>query len=242
MVYQPHKRIYTPPDETTVYRYMSFWKFVYLLRFKKLYFVRLDRLEDEMEGIVDDDRLRDKDKEAYLRINKYVNCWHISEYESAAMWKLYGGIHSESIAIKSSVGHIKEAVNNDGEPVIIGRVDYEKKPDDEILKNFYVQVYYKRKMYAHEQELRLCVSGSNFNPPPILADPPPYIENGQKLSRLYVSEEHPKGKLVRVDLSKLIDTVVVGDSRLETLTKELVHSTEGLSCCPVTHALSRRSG
>jgi hypothetical protein len=237
-MYQNHNKIETPPDETTVYRYMSFAKFVYLLWFKQLYFARLDRLDDEMEGIVDDVRLRDKHRECYLRINKYVNCWHTSDYESEAMWKLYGGAASESVAISSSIGRIKEAIAEDPNPVYIGRVHYEKKPDEEYSKNFYVQVYHKRRMYAHEQELRLCVSGSNDNPPAYLLNPPAGIQDNGRLSRFFVDDRHPDKVLVRVDLSRLILEVVVGDPWLEPLTQKLVHSVEGLAKCRVIPAMT----
>lgn len=237
-MFKSNKHFTTPPDETTVYRYMSFWKFVYLLHFKKLYFVRLDHLDDEMEGIMDDISLQDKHKESYLRINKYVNCWHINEDESEAMWKLYGGIPSESIAVKSSVGHIKEAIANDSTPTMIAKIDYDKKPNHEVLKNFYAQVFYKRRIYEHEKELRLCVSGSNTNPPPCLVSPSPheYFKDTRRLSRFIVDEQlYPKSVTVQVDLPRLIDTVVVGDCQLQPLTTELVRY-KGLKC-DVTHAI-----
>ena len=232
-MYESHNRIETPPDGTTVYRYMSFAKFMYLLRFKKLYFARLDRLDDEMEGIIDAVSLRNRHTECYLRINKYVNCWHISDYESEAMWKLYGGAGSESVAVQSSVGRIKEAIAKDREPVLIGRVHYDRKPDGEYLQNYYVQVYHKRRMYSHEQELRLCVSGSNDNPPKCLIEPPAGIQDTGGLSRFFIDEGHPDKMLVTVDLSKLVDAVIVGDPWLEPLTKKMVHAVKGLGKCPV---------
>jgi hypothetical protein len=216
---------------------MSFAKFVYLLQYKELYFARLDHLEDEMEGIIDVFPLRDKNRESYLRINKYVNCWHINEHESEAMWKLYGGVHLESIAVRSSVDRIKRAIANDHSPVMIGKIDYDKEPkelEEQVLHNFYAQVVYKRKIFAHEKELRLCVSGENANPPEYLITPLQYIKDTHKLSRLIVDEKlYPKKVLVKVDLSSLIDEVVVGDCWLKPLTEKLIKA-ERLNCAGIS--------
>jgi len=212
---------------------MSFARLMHLLKFKKLYFARLDHLEDQMEGIPVNIHLSDPHKESYLRINKYVNCWHINEHESEAMWKLYGGVPAESVAIKSSIGRVKDAIWDDPTPVIMGKVHYEDKPDEELLRSFYVQVYCKRRIYAHEQELRLCVSGSNENPHSCLFSPPPEIKNYRALSKLFVDERRPDHILVKIDLSKLIDTIVAGADWLQPLIRKIVRSIKGLGTCPV---------
>lgn len=238
-MYELHKYFDTPPNETTVYKYMSFAKFVYLLQYKKLYFTRLDHLEDEGEGIIEDPfSQQDKSRESYLRINKYVNCWHINEHQSEAMWKLYGGIRSEGVAVKSSVGGIKRAIAKDSTPVWIGRIDYNKDPqklNDEVLHSFYPQVLYKRKIFEHEKELRLCVSSPlNANPPPYLITGLPHIKDTRKLSRLIVDEQlYAKKILVKVDLSSLIDEVVVGNCWLKPLTEKMIKA-KRLKCAVIS--------
>lgn len=236
-MYQCHKYFDTPPDKTLVYRYMSFAKFVYLLQYKELYFARLDHLDDEMEGIIDDFSLQDKSRESYLRINKYVNCWHINEHESEAMWKLYGAVRSESIAVKSSVGRIKTAIANDPIPTMIGKIDYDKdlqKLNDEVLHNFYPQVLYKRKIFEHEKELRLCVSSPLNANPPQFKNGLPNIKDTRKLSRLIVDEQlYPKKILVKVDLSSLIDEVVVGNCWLKPLTEKMIKA-KRLKCAVIS--------
>jgi hypothetical protein len=49
MPYEPHFDIATPDDDHTLWRFMDFAKFVYLLRYG-LHFTRADRLGDEFEG------------------------------------------------------------------------------------------------------------------------------------------------------------------------------------------------
>jgi hypothetical protein len=44
----------------------------------------------------------------------YVNCWHISSHQSAAMWKIYLK-SDEGIAIQSTVGHLIESLKDENE-------------------------------------------------------------------------------------------------------------------------------
>src|SRR5450759_5853833 len=90
-----------------LWRYMDFLKFADLLQRHALWFTRLDELQDKHEGLlpryvnealsvlaVDNPGYRAFTYEQW-RKRGCVNCWHMSEYESAAMWDLYalrGGI------------------------------------------------------------------------------------------------------------------------------------------------------
>lgn len=42
-----------------------------------------------------------------------VNCWHKSDYESEAMWKLYS-VSGQGIAIESTVEQLKDSIIDDG--------------------------------------------------------------------------------------------------------------------------------
>ncbi len=64
------------------------------------------------KGAVD---LRDASRTATLRFG--VSCWHKSEYESEAMWKLYAAA-GQGIAIESTIGQLDAALGNRPEVTI----------------------------------------------------------------------------------------------------------------------------
>lgn len=85
-----------------------------------------------------------------------INCWHMNEHESAAMWKLYLK-SNEGIAVQSSYNKLRDCIIDD-EQVLVGMVkylDYEAEHIDpgNILSAF----VYKRKSFEHEREVRALV-------------------------------------------------------------------------------------
>ena len=104
--------IQVPPDETVIWRYMDMNRLLSLLRTSRLHLSRLDHLGDPWEGtwpqpVLDAYRSRatiskvefllDTDQ---LQKKTFVNCWHISPHESAALWALYS--KESGLAIKST--------------------------------------------------------------------------------------------------------------------------------------------
>jgi hypothetical protein len=102
-----------PPD-AVLWRYMAFPKFVSMLKERALYFCRADLLGDPLEGSFTrareverqallqnppDGRTRDElaevfrhNQEINMRNSRmiYVNCWHLGDHESMALWQGYG--------------------------------------------------------------------------------------------------------------------------------------------------------
>jgi hypothetical protein len=150
-MYEAHP-IFVQPDneDIQVWRYMDFTKFVSFIESRCLYFTRADRFDDPFEGSypkinVDARRILppgfppDKQDiyfkqmasmgEINQRWQKFhaINCWHMNEHESAAMWKLYLK-SDEGIAIQSTYRKLRESITDD-EKVYLGVVkyiDYEK--------------------------------------------------------------------------------------------------------------------
>src|SRR5208282_2647886 len=100
-MYKEHPVFKTPFHTCTVWRYMSFTKFAWLMAKESLYFSRLDQHNDQWEGLLPKNWNIDHLK--YARFTKYINCWHMNGSESDAMWKLYGNPAGETIAIKTTV-------------------------------------------------------------------------------------------------------------------------------------------
>jgi len=78
-----------------------------------------------------------------------VNCWHMSEHESDAMWRLY----PNCIAIQSTWKRLHDSLLQDG--VYIDPVRYNDFENDPIEKGHRHQnLFIKRKSFEYEKELR----------------------------------------------------------------------------------------
>src|SRR5690554_5603800 len=179
---------YKVTDNTTIFRYMEFTKFMDLLENKKLFFCNSDYFEDGYEGIMPDGfynkwtcSQRNSHKKVSAVINEvvkaYINCWNVGENESYALWKIYTAYNS-GVAIKSTVGRLKEALCN--EEIEIYKVEYIKTFDDlsedkeppfyyrvtnstpQLQINKRVKEVYKLDSYSYENEIRaVYIDNSN---------------------------------------------------------------------------------
>jgi hypothetical protein len=153
---------------------MNLAKFISMLQDEALHFARADRMADEFEGSIskptfsirraalagipdiDFENLNAHMAHARKDFRKYVylNCWHMNEGESAAMWDLYLGGEPQGVAIRSTYRRLCESIT-DERPVDIGTVKYvdydvETVPDGNALHPY----VYKRKSFEHEHEIR----------------------------------------------------------------------------------------
>jgi hypothetical protein len=171
MPYERHPDLKTPPNEKVLWRYMDFARFVDLLENRGLWFSRLDRLGDPLEGShTDAERanirkyLERERAESLLRIftsgrkDLFVNCWREGRSESLAMWDLYGK-GSGIVAINTTVGRLKQAVSMYQEPVFISRLRYVDWNDAPGLDNVLVACSRKDLSYQHEAEVRAIIMG-----------------------------------------------------------------------------------
>ena len=105
-----HIEFIQPPADNLFWRYMDLSKFFPLVHTSKLYFARADRIEDAFESalpdleakkihdyfhlpeVQNDDRVKraEEFKSMYgtMRTKLYLSCLHMSDKESAAMWRL----------------------------------------------------------------------------------------------------------------------------------------------------------
>ncbi|MGA2325479.1 MAG: DUF2971 domain-containing protein [Bryobacteraceae bacterium] len=224
MPYEPHPVFKTPPDRTTVWRYMDFLKFADLLERRTLWFSRLDKLEDPREG-----RLTPRTKEylrrrqegdgetiihghEQLRSSQFVNCWHASKGQSAAMWRLYSPT-GYAIAIGSSVGRLKKALAGTPDQVMIGRVTYvdSNRFSGREPRNLFDPSLIKDRSFSHEHEVRLLLW--------VLLRPG--AANGDWNTLTSRLADLPPGMRVPVDISMLIKDVLV-DPHAEAWVTELI--------------------
>jgi hypothetical protein len=165
------RRLFAEPSDKSVriWRFMDFTKFFAILHRSGLFFARCDLLDDKFEGSVpramrEETEGRNSRDEivAYSDFNKWIrkwttiNCWHMNECESAAMWKLYAQ-SNEAIAVVSTYERLRNSLTADRFWIEqVQYIDYEK---DRIPQgNAMYPVVFKRQSFAHENELRAFTS------------------------------------------------------------------------------------
>ena len=200
-----------PKDEKAlVWRYMDFTKFFSLISTITLFLCRADQLGDPFEGSyskaniqlrpeVYKDIPKDSSKKMQHQISAfarwirqwtYINCWHMSDYESAAMWKLYAK-SNEAIAIQTSYENL---VNSLPESVYVGLVQYIDYEKDWLPEGYsFYPFMHKRKSFAHENEVRIIHQDYPTSEKGVLVD----VQNDCD------------GISIAVDLNILIDKVYV---------------------------------
>lgn len=139
------KAKYQKPEHKYCWKYLDFYKLLYFLANRKLYFSRLDKFDDIFEGASKDFVLEinalfklikmdsTKQKGAYTDENKnslikrikylntiqsdfFANCFYSSNSESEAMWNVYGV--NIGAAIQFDFNQIFEIISNYSENVI----------------------------------------------------------------------------------------------------------------------------
>lgn len=169
-----NRGVFREPDNFSVkvWRYMDFTKFVSLLELRSLYFARSDLLGDPFEGTMPAnnfrfyslvygtppitptglDQLAKRRQE--LRARVYINCWHMNELESFAMWNSYAR-SNEAVAIQSTYESLRSCLPPAIQVGCVQYIDYKIDfvPEDNLLRPF----LYKRKSFEHERELRALI-------------------------------------------------------------------------------------
>jgi hypothetical protein len=213
----------SPPDPNIrIWRYVDFAKFVSLIDSSTLHFARLDQMEDEYEGafsegsfdVVKAVREGEEYDKVENELNQYqrsvmdfvrevnrmgafVNCWHMNEIESVAMWKIYSGL---GIGIQSTFQRLADSFIDPYEPVYISPIKYEdfiqfqmRFADDGWVE----PVLYKRQAFEYERELRAFWLY------------PPNVDGEIDLS----VENHRMGQSLNVNLRTLIERVYISPGR-----------------------------
>ena len=215
-----HPAFVQPSDfSAKIWRYMDFAKFVSFLDSSNLYLARLDQMPDPFEGSLsraeyehwkdvaeEGERtgaIPDDWKGRYLdvllanarrtRRACYVSCWHMSDNESDAMWKLYAP-SGLGVAIQSTYQRLVEVLPDKlHSGCFVGMVAYadhhrEKMPEG----NAFYPVMHKRRAFEHEKEVRAVGW---------IADPGFWVDPDQAAN--------PLGIEVPVAVDRLIESVFV---------------------------------
>lgn len=182
---------------------MDFTKYVAFLDSNSLFFSRSDKFEDPYEGATSRFNVKIR-PEVYKEIPEpnrtnmlnqisnftkslrewvFINCWHMNENESAAMWKLYA-YSNEAIAVQSTYQKLFDCLPPETYVGIVKYIDYEKDWLPE--SNAFYPFIHKRLSFQHEQELRA-----------VIQELKPGVPNFES------------GRLVKVDIQNLVEKIYI---------------------------------
>jgi len=163
-----------------IWRYMDLPKYLYFVTYKSLFFSRIDKLDDPYEGsfpkvdkakhldwieqfsksekampqeMVEKMKADDVKIRKNMQKDNFLNCWHMNEHESMAMWRLYGE-QNKSIAIQTTYEKLHNAVSEYVTLGIVEYLDYEKDTMFEGKQYGAPIFFFKRRAFEFENELR----------------------------------------------------------------------------------------
>lgn len=159
----------------------------------------------------------------------YVNCWHISEVESAHLWSIYTN-QGEGVAIQTTVGKLAQSIGKNNTETRLAPVRYVDHTNFEMGPSFEDAAFYKRLSFAAEKELRVahflpldkCLAERGekrvFDPPTCVYLP---IDCQTMIERVYISPslghwfaETVEAVLIRMGLSLPVTRSSLADSRI----------------------------
>ena len=170
-----HKYLPAASGNTVIWHYMSIPRFMYLLNRRKLFFSRVDHLEDKAEILVSEIEKKywkgilHNDLEPWVERERkriFINCWIKSNIEISTMWSAYAE-QGTGVAIKSTVDRLMGSYEGDTHISILDvnyidhRVSTVQPPGkvENVLRFFAT----KRIFYEAEQELRLIYESPNVD-------------------------------------------------------------------------------
>lgn len=238
--------IFKPPSnrDISVWRYVDLAKLLSLLQHRSLWLSRADQLGDPHEGSIGRvsadlreqqyrsiewapsappdivERLLGQGSDVTQGFTRhtFVNCWHINESESMAMWRIYGGAGAP-VAIRSTFERLCASLQGE-EPTYVGQVRYVD-PDVDLIPygNALAPFVHKRHSYSYERELRAV-----------------QLRMPDAGGSLDLNTPSSSGVAEPVDLGKLIGQIVVGPSQpawlLETVETTVAAYAPELSVVP----------
>jgi hypothetical protein len=166
----------------------------------------------------------------YRRLFVYLNCWHMNDNESAALWHLYTENRHETIAIQTTFGKLESAIRLKWprDRIHISKVKYDPQNAGEPVdgnRHFrafsvsgFENIIYKRPSFAHERELRAFIyqECDEYRERP--------LRNEAHLKRLL--KERPEHIRIEITPSDLIQKVYVSPLAREWFV-ELVRNLSG---------------
>jgi hypothetical protein len=204
-----HPVFLQPADvNAKVWRYMDFTNYMWTLESSALYFSRIDLLGDPFEGTTtkaSNDAImkflnwpagseqQQKDwAEGNAKLRRdvrrgiFVNCWHMNDHESEAMWRLYAKT-DQAIALQTSYSRLVDAFDSS---IIIGAIRYADYDHTVFpMGNAIWPAAHKRLSFRHENEIRALKFAMDDGNEPAGHSVP--VDLANLIERVYVSPNCP---------------------------------------------------
>jgi hypothetical protein len=193
-----------------IWRYMQLDRFFEMLKTRKIHFASANQFHDRFEGAVAvqpfgipiDPRYSELDpiEHAFRELKRLTKiiCWHIEDYESDAMWRLYSG-NGKGVAIVSTPRKIDSALTPyrikpeyEAEDLWLGNVKYVDLVHERLRDHTIRRFYFKHNIFSWEQEFRCAIS--------------------LEMAEGFGCQVPEDGISVQVDLLKIIEEVHLGPS------------------------------
>ncbi|MDD2337729.1 MAG: hypothetical protein PHD01_14295 [Geobacteraceae bacterium] len=218
-----HPAFPQPKDNTiSLWRYMDFDKFEWLVKNSRLFMPCADRLGDPFEGttpagdiewwlrrvknansneqkrIIEHNRNIISQMAQKFRNHYYVSCWHVNEFENYAMWKCYTK-DTNAVAVKTTFKTLRGILHSTVEIGLVRYIDYAtgRLPS----MNLFEHIMHKDIYYGYENEVRAVAAA--------------FIAHGEWQTHFmqnHFEKENYKGFMVyapQIDLKKLINAIVM---------------------------------
>ncbi|MGE7610003.1 DUF2971 domain-containing protein [Peribacillus frigoritolerans] len=208
----------------TVWKYMELEKLDSILNNKALFFAKPGAFIDPLEGSYSNWDLKHykgyqiiTSREYMRKVQEFsaISCWHMNDYESAGMWDLYLN-SKDGVAIKTDYTSLLNSINDLRYRVFSGKLQYVDFNKEMTSADIYDTLYYKRKSFIHENELRLMVIASRYNhlylEKIFERDNVPSYEWDEKMAKLEEESyefSHENGNLISCDINKMIEKIYV---------------------------------
>jgi hypothetical protein len=207
--------VFDPPanQNVKIWRYMDLSKYLSLLESRALFFARVDLMGDPYEGAtshanrnmrsaVYQDSIPQSvfdSRSSHLQWERqwsFINCWHMNEHESDAMWRLYART-TDAVAIQSTYAKLHRVLPDEAYLGVVRYIDYNNEWMPE--GNTFYPLVHKRKSFEHERELRALIQDVPYKPNP--------DGSGARVFNYIKNAEG--GRSVPIQLLELIENVYV---------------------------------
>lgn len=209
-MYQKHSLLREPQNSLQkLWRYLTYERLLQIINEGVLHFRHITKMSDKWEGLLTNLAKDKLFRQQYLIYKDatnaraatgqyeqhkdlfYINCWHMNDYESYLMWKVYGdrgcAIQTDYKRLVAAFGDELPAING----CMINYIDYERDQFD--VGNIFLPVSHKDLPYRDEKEFRLLCWKPEFEKHNL-----PFDENGVN---------------VRIDVNMLIEKIFINPSK-----------------------------
>ena len=211
---------------------MDFSKYVAMVSRRALYFARADKLGDPFEGsttyltrgmrdaqlaeyyppdVIAKLSVGSSEFREWVRQWVFVNCWHMNECESAAMWRLYART-SDAVAVQSTYARLAGCLPDHVHIGEVSYVDYDRSVIPET--NLLFALMHKRRSFEHERELRAV-----------------WMDLPREESAILARVPNPEnGRYVPIDLGQLVERFLVAPTAASWFRDAVQSVTERYGC------------